>query len=120
MFLWWRMLHSTVELDHIGLCWDADLLHRGTWIARQFRGSAWTALHRREAVSNRLNAYRVLLTRARHGTFIWMPQGDARDPTRDPDGYDRTAQYLEQCGAVTLDLAGEAADNDPLAGARLL
>ena len=55
-----------LELDHVGLCWDADLV-RGPagWHARAFRGTAWTALRRPEALSNRLNAYRVLLTRAR-------------------------------------------------------
>ncbi len=108
-----------LELDHAGLCWDADLLYRRGWIARQFRGNAWTALHRAEAVSNRLNAYRVLLTRARHGTVIWMPRGDARDPTRDPSGYDETAAYLEHCGAQTLDSAEPVADDPTMTGTLL-
>ncbi len=109
-----------LELDHVGLCWDADLLHRNGWIARHFRGAAWTALHRTDAMSNRLNAYRVLLTRARHGTIIWMPRGDARDPTRDPAGYDHTAEFLLSCGAVQLDVEVTGPDNIAMTPARLL
>ena len=108
-----------LELDHAGLCWDLDLFYRAGWTARQFRGNAWTTLHRAEAVSNRVNAYRVLLTRARHGTVIWMPRGDARDPTRDPTAYDQTAAYLRRCGAQTLDSAGQDADTAAMTGALL-
>ena len=108
-----------LELDHIGLCWDADLVHRrGMWEARQFRGTAWTALHRPEALSNRRNAYRVLLTRARRGTVIWVPLGAAEDPTRDPAAYDDTAEFLLRCGAAPLDdapaLTDDAAVANPL------
>ncbi len=93
-----------LELDHVGLCWDADLVVGATgWVARQFRATAWTSLHRAEAASNRVNAYRVLLTRARHGTVIWVPRGDARDATRDPALYDGVADFLLRCGAAPLD-----------------
>ena len=74
-----------------------------TWQARSFRASAWTLPRQAEARSNRLNAYRVLLTRARHGTVIWIPRGDARDSTRDPALYDAVAGYLIECGATPLD-----------------
>ena len=95
-----------LELDRVGVCWDADLVRvRGAWQVRSFRASAWTLPHRAEAVSNRLNAYRVLLTRARHGTIIWVPHGDARDRTRDPALYDGVADYLLACGAGLLDAA---------------
>lgn len=45
----------------------------------------------------------MLLTRARHGTVIWVPRGEARDPTRDPTLYDGVAEYLLRCGAAPLD-----------------
>ena len=93
-----------LELDHVGLCWDADLIrHEGAWHARRFRASAWTAAGP-AAASNRLNAYRVLLTRARHGTVIWVPMGNPADPTRDPALYDCVATYLLSCGATALDV----------------
>jgi hypothetical protein len=95
-----------LELDHAGVCWDADLVRtddRAGWQARSLRGAAWTTLGRAEAVSNRLNAYRVLLTRARSATVIWVPQGAARDVTRDPARYDSVADYLLECGIIPLD-----------------
>jgi hypothetical protein len=103
-----------LELDRAGLCWDADLVRiAGTWQARGFRGSAWTLARTAEARSNRINAYRVLLTRARHGTVIWVPRGHARDRTRDPALYDAVAEHLMACGAAALDV--EAAGGDTAA-----
>ncbi|HEY0205865.1 MAG TPA: DNA/RNA helicase domain-containing protein, partial [Acetobacteraceae bacterium] len=89
-----------LELDAAGLCWDGDLVRTGSgWAARAFRGTAWTRPRAAEKTQNRLNAYRVLLTRARYETVIWVPRGDAADPTRDPRLYDAVADYLLACGA---------------------
>jgi len=44
------------------------------------------------------NSYRVLLTRARQGMVIYLPQGDSQDTTRSPEFYDETYQYLRSCG----------------------
>ncbi len=99
-----------LELDQAGVCWDADLVRTvdgAGWQARSLRGSSWIIARRAEAVSNRLNAYRVLLTRARFTTVIWVPPGDARDPTRLPGRYDMIAEYLSACGAILLDRAPE-------------
>ena len=53
-----------------------------------------------------LNAYRVLLTRARVGMIICVPEGNAHktlngfweDGTRKPEYYDGTYQYLKSLG----------------------
>ena len=92
-----------LELDRAGLCWDADLV-RGPagWEARRFRATVWTRASA-SARANRLNAYRVLLTRARAGTIIWVPRGSSRDPTRDPARYDAIAAYLQSAGVAALD-----------------
>ena len=53
-----------------------------------------------------LNAYRVLLTRARQGIFICIPKGNSRltpegfqeGPTRFPEFYDGTYEYLKGLG----------------------
>jgi len=95
-----------LELDQAGVCWDGDLVRTvggAEWQARSLRGSAWIIARRMEAVSNRLNAYRVLLTRARFTTVIWVPRGDVRDPTRLPARYDAVAEYLLECGIIPLD-----------------
>lgn len=48
------------------------------------------------------NAYRVLLTRARQGMVIFVPAGDPSDPTRSPDYYDATFQYLRDVGVPVI------------------
>ena len=53
-------------------------------------------------MQNKLNAYRVLLTRARYETVIWVPRGDSADPTRTPGALDAVADYLLECGAHPL------------------
>ena len=99
-----------LELDRVGVCWDQDLARTpdgAAWQARAFRATAWTVPRSVEAISNRLNAYRVLLTRARDATIIWVPRGDARDATRDPGRYDAIAAYLQKCGVLELENAGD-------------
>jgi hypothetical protein len=49
-----------------------------------------------------MNKYRVLLTRARRGMVIWIPRGDASDPTRDPSQLDLIAQKLRAAGVPML------------------
>lgn len=89
-----------LELDAAGLCWDGDLVWDGSaWQARAFRGTLWTRPRAAEKGLNKRNAYRVLLTRARYETVIWVPPGDPADPTRNPAALDRTADYLLSCGA---------------------
>ena len=45
-----------------------------------------------------MNAYRVLLTRARQGMVLFVPPGDPDDPTRLPEYYDGTFEYLRGIG----------------------
>jgi hypothetical protein len=90
-----------LELDHVGLCWDADLIRSANgrnWIARHFAGTRWQIMRREEAIANQLNTYRVLLTRARYDTIIYVPRGDPADATRDPAHYDNVAAFLSACG----------------------
>ena len=92
-----------LELDHVGLAWDADLIRSANgWLFRRFVGSAWQITRRPERIDNALNTYRVLLTRARYSTIIFVPRGDARDPTRPPHTYDAIADHLLACGVHPL------------------
>jgi len=45
-----------------------------------------------------MNAYRVLLTRARQGMVIVVPHGDINDHTRKPKFYNPTFGYLKSIG----------------------
>ncbi len=88
-----------LELDWICVAWDADLrMEEHEWRHHAFRGEAWTTIRNRDRKRYLLNAYRVLLTRARQGMVIFVPSGDADDPTRDPRLYDETYRYLTDLG----------------------
>ncbi|WP_160123487.1 DNA/RNA helicase domain-containing protein [Rhodovarius lipocyclicus] len=96
-----------LELDLAGLAWGGDFLRtRGAWAARRFIGTAWQA-DRKEFHFVR-NTYRVLLTRARAETIIWVPPGDPADPTRPPAEMDAIADFLAACGARPLQPAAHA------------
>lgn len=93
-----------LELDYAGLCWDADLARAGgAWAPRRFAGSAWQTMRTSEQIANQLNTYRVLLTRGRYETIIYVPRGAAADPTRPPGVYDAIADFLAACGAACLE-----------------
>jgi hypothetical protein len=95
-----------LELDVVGLAWDLDFRREGgRWVARRFAGTQW---QRDEAEFHFVrNTYRVLLTRARYETVIWVPRGSRRDDpfhdtTRDAAAYDAVAAHLAACGARSL------------------
>jgi hypothetical protein len=92
-----------LELDWICLTWDADLRMDGQrWHHHAFRGDVWTTIHKADRKRYQLNAYRVLLTRARQGMVIFVPPGDVCDPTRNPQFYDETYKYLAALGLQTV------------------
>jgi hypothetical protein len=67
------------------------------WQARRFAGTAW----QRDTAEEHFvrNTYRVLMTRARYETVLYIPAGDAADATRDPATFDAIADFLTRCGA---------------------
>lgn len=92
-----------LELDWIGLCWDADMRRNGNkWDFRNFTGTEWKTARQEEKQRYILNKYRVLMTRARQGLIIWVPEGSKDDRTRDPDFYDPIYEYLKSCGIPEL------------------
>ena len=102
-----------LELDYTCVLWDADLrCENGRWRYFNFNGrTAWreeagqteSSLERRKYM---LNAYRVLLTRARIGMVICVPEGNSNktvdgfpeDATRLPEFYNGTYKYLKSIG----------------------
>lgn len=92
-----------LELDWTCVVWDGDLRHAGdTWTHHSFVGDRWTQIRKEDRRAYLVNAYRVLLTRARQGTVIVVPSGDGGDPTRDPAFYDPTYEYLRAVGVPIL------------------
>lgn len=96
-----------LELDIVGLCWGGDFIWDGIlqrWRPRQFSGTKWKDATDDRAVRIQ-NKYRVLMTRAREGLVIWVPEGDASDPTQNVAMMNDTADYLISCGVVPLGLS---------------
>ena len=100
-----------LELDYTCILWDADMrVENNKWQYYQFaRGTKtkWNKLlgntkNKQELMKYMLNAYRVLLTRARMGMVICVPYGNSNmihnkfyvDSTRKPEYYDGTFTYF--------------------------
>jgi DUF2075 family protein len=92
-----------LELDWTCMAWDADFRRsESSWQHYSFRGSRWQHIRQEQRKQYQLNAYRVLLTRARQGMAIVVPEGDSSDRTRSPDFYDHTYKYLSQEVGINL------------------
>ena len=88
-----------LELDWVCVTWDGDLRYsKNGWKHHSFRGSKWQNVNKEERKKYLVNAYRVLLTRARQGMVIVVPEGDTEDHTRKPEYYDETFEYLKSIG----------------------
>ena len=94
-----------LEIDWACVAWDADLrLNKAhtAWEHWQLRGSEkWMRINKEINQKYQINAYRVLLTRARQGMIIVVPEGDHSippDETRKPEWYDGIYSYLKEVG----------------------
>lgn len=93
-----------LELDWACVTWDADFRYVGRgWSSHSFVGDKWQNIKKDERKQYLKNAYRVLLTRARQGMVIVVPEGDKRDHTRKNDYYDSTFEYLSSLGLDSLE-----------------
>lgn len=106
-----------LELDYTCVLWDADMrCENGEWKYYYFNGkTAWREEtgrtdSSRERRKYMLNAYRVLLTRARIGMVICVPEGNRdktvdgfpEDATRLPEFYDGTYEYFKSIGLYEI------------------
>ncbi|WP_319584187.1 DUF2075 domain-containing protein [uncultured Pseudodesulfovibrio sp.] len=92
-----------LELDWTCIAWDPSLRMRmGAWEYKSFRGTKWQNINDPLRRRYLLNAYRVLLTRARQGMVVFIPQGDSEDATRLPEYYDPVCSYFEAFGVPLI------------------
>jgi DUF2075 family protein len=122
-----------LELDWAGVVWDGDMIYDpehlalsardrkkpeltgDMWTHRSFNGGAWQNIASSMRQMYQINAYRVLLTRARQGMIICVPYGNDdknidgsyKDTTRLPIFYDNTYYYLKAIGIKDIDEATE-------------
>lgn len=102
-----------LELDYTCVLWDADMrCEDNQWHFYRFNGTTkWneiteTSESKQEQIKYMLNAYRVLLTRARAGMVICVPEGNPNkttsgfweDSTRLPEYYNGTYEYFKRIG----------------------
>ncbi len=88
-----------LELDWACVTWDGDLRYSEIgWKSFSFVGTKWQKIHKEHRKRYLINAYRVLLTRARQGMIIVIPDGDIEDATRNPEYYNSTFNYLKELG----------------------
>ena len=104
-----------LEIDYALVGWDGDLKYdaeTGTFICRKFGVSTgeWKPIQGKDneiedsntetEKRHLINAYRVILTRARQGMVIFVPTGDIseKDKTIPPEAYDETYNFLKEVG----------------------
>ena len=94
-----------LEIDWACVTWDADLRLDKNWKSWQHfqlrSGTKWQNIKKAINKEYQINAYRVLLTRARQGMVIVVPNGDngvPPDETRKPEWYDGIYGYLKSVG----------------------
>ena len=101
-----------LELDYACILWDADMrCDDNEWHFYKFNGkNKWNPENNIENQKYMLNAYRVLLTRARQGIVICVPEGNCNlnsegfpeDGTRLPEFYDGAYKYFKAIGMEEL------------------
>ena len=92
-----------LELDWVCVAWDADLrMLDNNWQYKSFIGSKWSDVKDPINQNYLKNSYRVLLTRARQGMVIFIPEGSINDITRLPLMYNQTYNYLKSLGIQEL------------------
>ena len=95
-----------LELDYVGLSWGGDFIwdrKQNAWRPLKFTGAKWNGIGDPERALRVRNRYRVLLTRAREGLIIWVPEGSENDKTRSVQAMNDTADYLLGCGVVPIE-----------------
>jgi hypothetical protein len=101
-----------LEVDYACILWDADMRYdNGKWSFWKFNGKTqWIPEKNIETQKYMLNAYRVLLTRARQGMVICVPEGNSNktpegfpeDSTRQPLYYNSTYEYFKSIGLTEI------------------
>ncbi|ALM19875.1 hypothetical protein AAT17_00690 [Nonlabens sp. MIC269] len=88
-----------LEIDWSCLAWGANFyLKDNTWEYQNFKGTKWMKINKEKSKEYLKNTYRVLLTRARQGMIIYIPNGSFKDHTRPSEFYDYTWQYFKNIG----------------------
>ena len=96
-----------LEIDYAIVAWEGEYRYAdGGFEYHRFIGGKWQNVKSDMLRRYLKNGYRVLLTRARQGYVIYVPNGSQYDPTRPPEYYDGTYDYLLSAGIKPLPTEG--------------
>ncbi len=94
-----------LELDMTLLAWGSDFIREnGAWTSRLSRKFAKGGVSARNPHALRANSYRVLLTRGRDGTVIYVPEHKLLD---------ETWAFLRDCGFADLTASNQSIGSAP-------
>ncbi|MDD3465849.1 MAG: DUF2075 domain-containing protein [Campylobacterales bacterium] len=88
-----------LEIDWACMGWGENFyFDENGWNYQSFKGTKFQNINSETERKYLKNSYRVLLTRARQGMVIYIPEGDNVDCTRNRKYYDGTFEYLKSVG----------------------
>jgi hypothetical protein len=92
-----------LEIDWSLVAWGANFhIDQGEWQFQNFKGTKWMNIRKAIDRDYLKNTYRVLLTRARQGMIIFLPEGNEADYTRPHKFYEGTYHYFKAVGIKEL------------------
>ncbi|MFK7756005.1 MAG: DUF2075 domain-containing protein [Flavobacteriales bacterium] len=93
-----------LEIDWACVAWGGNF-HKTSkgWKYQSFKGTKWQNINKQIEREYLKNTYRVLLTRARQGMVLFIPESSELDFTRPKEFYDGTFEYLKSLGIPELD-----------------
>jgi len=93
-----------LEIDWACVAWGANFHMNGLdWKYQNFKGTKWQNINKEIDKEYLKNTYRVLLTRARQGMVIFIPEGSEIDHTRPKEFYDNTYDYFKEIGIIEIE-----------------
>lgn len=93
-----------LEIDWACAAWGGNFYMNNTdWKYQNFKGTKWQNINKEIDKEYLKNTYRVLLTRARQGMVIFVPESSDIDHTRPKEFYDRTYEYLKEIGIKEIE-----------------
>ncbi|MGB0428867.1 MAG: DUF2075 domain-containing protein [Bacteroidia bacterium] len=93
-----------LEIDWVCVAWGGNFHIKGAdWIYQNFKGTKWQNINKEMDKEYLKNTYRVLLTRARQGMVLFVPEGSKLDHSRPQEYYDGTYQYLKEIGISEIE-----------------
>ncbi|MDH5599203.1 MAG: DUF2075 domain-containing protein, partial [Cyclobacteriaceae bacterium] len=93
-----------LEIDWACVAWGGNFyINNREWKYQNFKGTKWQNINKEIDKEYLKNTYRVLLTRARQGMVIFVPESNDLDHTRPKKFYDKTYDYLKEIGIKEIE-----------------